>query len=175
VTTGGRSTSHTVTRLTVTLGQPYDDVIERFERLVPAVAAARFRDLDTWEAVVDLAHEEAPLGLMRYGKVDVSDLLAASAPEWACVEYLMGNHVTAERMYRHDPAVMLHAPLRVVIHADDSGDAVFVIDQPSTLFDGYGREDIASVGRELDDKVAGVLSALGAAPPAELSRHDHSG
>ncbi len=26
--------------------------------------------------------------------------------------YLMGNHTIAERMYRHDPAVMLYAPLR---------------------------------------------------------------
>jgi hypothetical protein len=174
VTADSQTTPHTVTRLAVPLGRPYDEVIDQFEKLIPVVAAERFRQLDTWDAVVDLAAKEAPLGFMRYGKVDVLDFLAASAPKWACVEYLMGNHVIAERMYRHDPAAMLHAPLRVVIHADDAGDAVFVIDQPSTLFAGFARADIASVGRELDEKVAGVLAALGAVPPRELTRHSQA-
>jgi hypothetical protein len=29
-----------------------------------------------------------------------------------CTAYLMGNHTIAEQMYRHDPSVMLYAPLR---------------------------------------------------------------
>lgn len=32
-----------------------------------------------------------------------------------CTTYLMGNHIVAERMYRHDSGVMLYAPLRVTI------------------------------------------------------------
>jgi hypothetical protein len=52
-----------------------------------------------------------------------------------------------------------------------AGDAVFVIDQPSTLFSSYGREAIALVGRELDRLVAGLLRALDADPPRELIGH----
>jgi hypothetical protein len=46
---------------------------------------------------------------------------------------------------------------------------VLVIDQPSTLFASFGDPRVAEVGRLLDAKLAGVLTALGANPPAELS------
>jgi hypothetical protein len=164
------ATIHTVRRLAVRLGQPYADAVRRFEELVPVVDAERFFQLDSWDAVVELAAREAPLGFMRYWNADVPAFMAGSGATWDCAEYLMGNHVIAERMYRHDPSVMLHAPLRVVIRASESGEAVFVVDQPSTLFGSYGSAEIASVGRELDEKVAGVLAALGAEPPMVLTR-----
>jgi hypothetical protein len=81
----------------------------------------------------------------------------------------VGNHVIAERMYRHDPVALLYAPLRILIRADAAGDAVFEIDQPSSRFDGLGRPEISAVGRELDEKVATLLTALGAEPPAGLA------
>jgi uncharacterized protein (DUF302 family) len=169
---GNQSTTYAVRRLVIPLQQPYGDAVRRFEQLVPNVDTARFTRLDNWDAVVELADKEAPLGFMLYGKLDVPAFMAGSGNTWDCVQYLMGNHVIAERMYRHDPSVMLHAPLRVVIHADESGQAVFVIDQPSTLFDSYRSADIAAVGRELDEKVAGVLAALGAKAPTELTEQD---
>jgi hypothetical protein len=172
---GSRTSSYTANRLTVPLGRPYDEVIAQFEDLVPVAPLERFGRLTTWDGVADLAAEVAPLGFMRYAKLDMSSLLAPVEPRWAAVEYLMGNHSIAERMFRHDPAIALHAPLRVVIHSDEAGQAVFVIDQPSTLFSGYGREAIALVGRELDHRVAGVLRALGADPPQELSHHSEAG
>jgi uncharacterized protein (DUF302 family) len=170
--TGNQSTTYAVHRLAVPLMQPYDGVVRRFEHLVPNVDTARFSRLDDWDAVVELADKVAPLGFMLYGKVDVPTFMAASGATRDCVQYLMGNHVIAERMYRHDPSVMLHAPLRVLIYADESGEAVFVIDQPSTLFDSYRNPDIAVVGRELDEKVAAVLAALGAEVPSELIEKD---
>ncbi|MER6951851.1 DUF302 domain-containing protein [Nonomuraea sp. NPDC000554] len=171
MTHANQSTMHTVRRLVVPLGQPYGDAVRRFEQLVPNVDTARFSELDNWDAVVELADKEAPFGFMRYGTLHVRELMTGSQAGWDCVQYLMGNHVIAERMFRHDPAVMLHAPLRVLIQADQSGQAVFVIDQPSTLFSSYGNADIAAVGRDLDDKVAGVLVALGAEAPRVLTEH----
>jgi uncharacterized protein (DUF302 family) len=83
----------------------------------------------------------------------------------------VGNHTIAERMYRHEPAAMLYAPLRLFIYADDAGEGVLVIDQPSMLFGSLGeRADVASVGRELDHKVAAVLSALGVDVPSALTQ-----
>lgn len=95
--------------------------------------------------------------------------MEASGYSWECTEYLMGNHVIAEQMYRYNPTVMLHAPLRLLIQADENRDGVLVIDQPSTLFASFGDPRVAEVGRLLDAKLAGVLTALGANPPAELS------
>lgn len=44
----------------------------------------------------------------------------------AC-EYLLGNHVIAESMFRHHPKTLLNAPLRVLVHAD--ADAAFATAQ----------------------------------------------
>jgi Domain of unknown function DUF302 len=161
--------TYTARRLTVPFNRPYDEAVRDFEHVVPAADVARFLRLDTWDAVVRLMDREAPHEFLRYGSLDISSFMAASGATWKCVVYLMGNHVIAERMYRHDPSVMLHAPLRVVIHADASGQAVFVIDQPSTLFAAYNDAAITAVGRELDEKVSALLVALDARPPAELA------
>ena len=77
-----------------------------------------------------------------------------------CTTYLMGNHVIAERMYRHDPSVMLYAPLRTVIYAETGGRARFGIDQPSTVFASFAHPAVAEVGQELDRKLANLLEAL---------------
>ncbi len=65
---------------------------------------------------------------------------------------------------------MLYAPLRVVTQADQADAGVFVTDQPSAFFSSFGRPETASVGQALDVKVAALLAALGAGPPAIL-RH----
>jgi hypothetical protein len=64
-------------------------------------------------------------------------------------------------MYRHDARALLYAPLRVLIHSDAEDNAVFSIDQPSTVFVSLGVPDITVVGEELDQKVAALLQAIG--------------
>lgn len=163
-------TVHSVRRLAVPLRRRYADAVARFEELVPVVDYDRFMALTEWAQVEALAQQVAPLGFMRYWTSDIPAMMVGEAAGGKCSEYLMGNHVVAERMYRYDPTVMLYAPLRVVIRADDADKGVFVIDQPSMLFETFDRPEIAAVGRELDEKVARVLTALGATPPAIL-RH----
>ncbi|WP_028937010.1 hypothetical protein [Pseudonocardia spinosispora] len=166
-----RSVTHTVRRLAIPLGMPYEESVAAFERTVPQLDPAPFHALSEWHDVVALAEKLAPLGFFRFHKLDVTPFMAVSGSRFACAEYLMGNHVIAERMYRHDPTVMLHAPLRLLIQADENGDGVLVLDQPGTLFASFDDDRIAEVGRELDVKLAGVVSALGAQPPPELSSH----
>jgi uncharacterized protein (DUF302 family) len=81
----------------------------------------------------------------------------------------MVNHTIAERMYRHDPAVMLYAPLRAAIYADVDGRVRFSIDQPSTVFDSFGTPEITEVGYELDKKIAALLTTLDASVPDVLA------
>ncbi|HYR16429.1 MAG TPA: DUF302 domain-containing protein, partial [Mycobacterium sp.] len=82
--------------------------------------------------------------------------------------YLMGNHTIAERMFRHEPSVMLHAPLRTLIYADPDGDTKLAVDQPSLLFAGYNVPEIAAVGRELDALLAQLIGLLGGEIPGQL-------
>src|SRR5260370_25129412 len=83
-------------------------------------------------------------------------------------QYLMGTHPIAERIFRHDPAAMLHAPLRTVLYADPDGDTQLAIDQPGLLFGSYGNRKIADVGRELDTLLAQLITLLGGDPPLQL-------
>jgi uncharacterized protein (DUF302 family) len=80
----------------------------------------------------------------------------------------MGNHTIAERMFRHDPSAMLHAPLRTLLYADTDGDTKLAVDQPSLLFASYGNPDIAALGNELDGLLAALVELLGGDVPDQL-------
>ena len=60
--------------------------------------------------------------------------------------YLIGNHVIAERMYRHDPKVMLNAPPGTVIYADNAGRPRFTARQPGTASSSRAGEAGAGAG-----------------------------
>lgn len=81
-----------------------------------------FRETGSWQATLELAEINAPHGFMIYYRSDVTAVMAGSPSFWKATQYLMGNHTIAERMFRHDPSVMLHAPLRTLLYADPDGD-----------------------------------------------------
>jgi uncharacterized protein (DUF302 family) len=86
-----------------------------------------------------------------------------------CVEYLMGNHTIAQKMYRYSPAILLYAPLRTAIVEDTDGATWFTVDQPRTRFASFNTPQITSVGIELDHKLAALLKHLDAPVPAGLT------
>ena len=77
------------------------------------------------------------------------------------IEYLVGNHVIAETMFRHDPKALLYAPLRLLIYSDADGNAIFTMDQPSPAFGSLGIAEVTKVGEGLDRKVANLLRVVG--------------
>jgi hypothetical protein len=154
-------TEHRTRRLVVALPGSYDEVRAHYEAVVPEVDSARFFQMASWQATLELAEINAPHGFMRYYRADVTALMASSPSFWKATEYLMGNHTIAERMFRHDPSVMLHAPLRTLLYADRDGDTKLAVDQPSLLFNSYDNADIAEVGTELDDLLAQLIRRLG--------------
>lgn len=168
--THGSFTEHVIRRWHVPLGRAYDDAVADFERVVPPIESERFQSLQSWEDNLALADTVAPLGLMRFASIDAQAYMRTSGTNRPGIEYLAGNHTIAERMYRHEPAAILYAPLRVVIYSDDAGQGVLVIDQPSMLFGSLGDSaEVAAVGRELDQKVAAVLSAMDVEVPAAMT------
>lgn len=159
---------HPDRRLLIALPEPYDSARKHYETLVPEVDSARFSQMASWQATLDLAEINAPHGFMRYSRMDVTALMASSPSYWKATQYLMGNHTIAERMFRYDPSVMLHAPLRTVLYADPDGDTKLAVDQPSLLFNSYDKPEIADVGYELDGLLAQLIELLGAQAPAQL-------
>lgn len=164
-----KTTEHLVRRLVVTLPSNYDQARADFERLIPALDKSAFTAAGSWSAQVELAKQLTPLGFMRFFSIDVGDFMAGSASYAVATEYLMGNHTIAETMFRHNPAVMLHAPLRVLIYVGNDGRTYLTTDQPSLLFDSYGDERVSAVGQRLDAMVAEVITLLGAGVPEALS------
>ncbi|MFD8963946.1 DUF302 domain-containing protein [Streptomyces sp. NPDC059568] len=164
-TTPEQHTEYLTRRIDVLLPQPYDTAVRRYEELVPVIDLTRFGVLATWDAVREQAEINAPHGFMIYWKADITSDMATSPSDWKCAEYLMGNHVIAQRMYDHDPAVMLHAPLRTVLYADAEGRTHFAVDHPSSHFASYGKPEVTEVGRYLDRLLADLLALLGAEVP----------
>jgi len=165
-------TTYTVRRLTMAV--PGVRVFQRaYEEAVPDLPIADVRGLlrraAPWEEMVDLIDARAPNGFLIYFRNDVHPVMKAAGDEADCVAYLMGNHLIAERMFRHDPRAMLYAPLHTVIWEDLDGDAWFSVDQPSTQFSSLGIPAIDEVGIELDRKLAKLLDVLDVEVPTVLS------
>lgn len=163
---------HTVNRLTIATGSPLPDFRERYEQAVPRVPIDQVQELVTrrapWSEMLALVSAAAPHGFLIYHTLDVGAFFTLAGHRSGDIAYLMGNHTIAERMYRHDPAVMLHAPLRTLIWEGPDGTARFSIDQPSSQFGSFGKPEIAAVGVELDRKVAALLEHLGVDVPEPL-------
>lgn len=182
-------TTHKSTRYEIDTKQDYDTFVSAFEKAVPfytpAANAAIFKGVSSWDEIVSNTAaftDDFLLYAKTPGVWTREDDQPFTGWPWAEISgnvglddrrsshYLMGNHVIAEMMYRYNPAIMLHAPLRVLIIENAQGDAVFTIMRPSDLFGAYGDKRIAKVGLLLNRKVAGLLRDLGAPVPAGLAR-----
>jgi uncharacterized protein (DUF302 family) len=170
--TAASETTYTVRRLTVAV--PGVRIFQRaYEEAVPAVPVDEVKELvrsaAPWHEMVNLIEVRAPNGFLIYFRNDVHPVMQAAGDGADCIAYLMGNHLIAERMFRHDPRAMLYAPLHTVIWEDPNGDAWFSVDQPSTQFSSLGIPAIDEVGIELDRKLAKLLTVLDVEAPAVLT------
>ena len=162
---GVNTSSHVMTRVDISTAVPFDDFRSRFEHAAPAFDAEPFQRIieagGSWADVQTAVERMAPHRLMRYATIDASAMMSLAGHTTKAVAYLLGNHVIAESMFRHDPRALLYAPLRVLMFSDAGGNAVFSLDQPSTAFGSLGIDEVTRVGLGLDDKVAALLQFLG--------------
>lgn len=164
---------YTVPRLTV----PVPDALDfkrRYEAAVPDLPQDAVRELvgrgASWPEMERLINDTAPFGFLIYFRNDVGPVMELAGNRSRCTAYLMGNHLIAERMFRHDARVMMYAPLHTVISEDHDGGAWFTVDQPSAQFQSFGIPEITQVGIELDHKLAALLEALAVPVPDALGR-----
>ena len=169
---GSSAISREVVRLDIGVNDDYEDFRRRFETAVPAWDRNRGDELVArkapWSEVMAVTAASAPHDFLLYWKLDIAPLMSLAGNTRRATEYLMGNHVIAETMYCHDPAVALYVPLRCAIYEGEAGTR-FSIEQPSTTLLALGRDEITRVGVELDRKLAKLLVALDAEVPAVLA------
>jgi hypothetical protein len=156
---------HGMTRVDVDTGIAFEQFIAALEKAAPPVDRTAVERIAAaggdWDDVRAAAAENAPNDLMVYAKIDGRGYFGIAGHHTPAVEYLIGNHVIAETMFRHDPKALLYAPLRMLVYGDADGNAVFTMDQPGPAFASLGIAEVAEVGLELDRKVANLLRVVG--------------
>ena len=166
------TTQYLLRRLTIDVDVPVHEFRARYEAAVPRYPESEVKALverrAPWQEMLDLVARVAPLGFLLYGTTEMDPVMHPAGDGGSCVAYLMGNHTIAERMFRHEPSVMLHAPLRTVIWSPADGSARFTLDKPSDHFGSFANAAITAVGVELDRKVATLLEHLGIEVPDDL-------
>ena len=163
---------YSVNRLTVQTHSTPAEFQSRYEEAVPPLPTdqvdALIQRQAPWPEMVDLVAAAAPHGFLIYFKNEVDPLVRLAGDRASGVAYLMGNHITMERMYRYQPAVLMYAPLHTVIWGDPEGPAYFTFDKPSDQFGSFGDPRITAVGVELDQKLAALLEHLKVGVPGAL-------
>lgn len=167
-------TTYGTKRYEIDTKQGYEEFLARFETAAPMVSPDLWIGAANWDEVVANTAVAATNGFLVYAKftkwpwANMSGTTGLDNRRGAM--YLMGNHVIAETMYRYNPGIMLHAPLRLMIFENEQGDAVFLIERPSDHFAAYGDKRIAEVGLLLDRKLAHLLEVLEVPVPSGLTR-----
>ena len=156
---------HTMMRVDVFTGVSFAEFRAAFEKAAPPFDPESVRRIvaagGSWDDVLAAAAANAPNDLMVYAVIEGDELLALAGHRTHAVEYLLGNHTIAETMFRHDPRVLLYAPLRVLVYSDPDGNAVFSMDRPGSAFGSLGIAEVTDVGLSLDRKVANLLRVIG--------------
>jgi uncharacterized protein (DUF302 family) len=156
---------HAMTRVDIATGVPFDEFIAGLEKAAPPFDRPALLEIvnsgGDWDDVLALAAKNAPNDLMVYARIDATELFTVAGHQTRAIEYLIGNHVIAETMFRHDPKAMLYAPLRMLVYSDSDGNAIFTMDQPGPAFGSLGIDDVSKVGEDLDRKVVNLLRVIG--------------
>jgi hypothetical protein len=156
---------HGMTRIDIETGIPFKEFVAALEKAAPPVDQTALERISAaggdWDDVLAAAAENAPHDLMTYAKIDARGYFGLAGHHTPAIEYLIGNHVIAETMFRHDAKAMLYAPLRMLVYGDENGNAIFTMDQPGPAFGSLGIAEVASVGLDLDRKVANLLKVIG--------------
>ena len=173
-TTENGATSYPATLLSVDTGCEFVEFEQKLHRAVPEapmfLLSALIAQCAHWDEIVRATTDHTPYGFVRYWSSPSSRLVHAAGRHGCASSYLIGNYELAEQMYRYDPAAMLHASLRLLVHQQHTPTAMLSFDLPSAQFTCFGDQRIAAVGQTLDEKLATLLEHLGASVPRQL-RH----
>lgn len=107
----------------------FEDLRGRYESLVPVIDPDALRALiekGDLDQVVRYTAEHTPHTFARFWTFDPTPMMRLVGHRTEVITYMMGNNIVVETMYRHDPLVMLYAPLRTAIYKDSAGATHFI-------------------------------------------------
>jgi hypothetical protein len=165
--------AHLVNRIDIDTDATFDELRQRYETLVPTINFAELTDLiesGDLPRVRQYTAAHAPHSFVNFWTFDPTPMMQLVGHRTRAITYMMGNNVIVETMFRHDPGVMLYAPLRTAIYQDTAGRVHFGIDQPSSKFAAFGDTRIAEVGLQLDAKLAALLRLMDLQVPEVLEQ-----
>ena len=160
------------TRLTAEVGPDLPTFRAQYEQAVPLFPTRQVKELirrqAPWQDMLDLITATSPLGFFIFFTNDVQPTVRLAGDQGTGVAYLMGNSTIMERMFRHQPVILLYAPLHTVIWQNPTGPAYFTFDKPSDQFSSFADPQITEAGTELDRKMATLLEHLAVPVPSAL-------
>jgi hypothetical protein len=161
-------------RIEIVADVPFERLRQAFEAEVPPLDEELFRRLVAdgaeWRQFVQAAGGNGIHSFAVFWRDYPTDVMGVGGSDRPSASYLIGDYATAARMFRHDPGVMLYAPLRVELHEDRAGKTVLSVDQPSSQLVSFENNKITQTGYELDRMLGDLLEELGLPRPSVLRR-----
>lgn len=168
------STEYTATRVRLHLDARFESLVAAFEQAVPALgdedAVARLAEDGDWSGFVRGLQWEVPSGFVRVWTSRPDGLMRYAGSATPSVVWLIANHGIAARLFRHDPATVLHTPIRIEAHAAPDAGTVLGFDTPGSRLRSFGINKVTQAGAELDRALGDLLEDLGMPRPAALRR-----
>jgi hypothetical protein len=163
-----------VNRIEIEAEVPFEVLRRTFEAEVPVLDDDHFRQLvesgAEWKQFVQAASGNGIHSFVAFWRHYPSAIMRVGGSDAPSASYLIGDYATAARMFRHDPGVMLYAPLRVELHVNRRGLTVLSVDQPSSQLVSLGNNKITQAGYELDRMLGDLLEEIGLPRPEALRR-----
>ena len=164
-----RIVSVSVNRIELEAETPFVALRVALEREVPALDEKRVASLlragASWAELTREASGGS--GLVRFWSYDPTPVMRVGGADLPAAGYLLGDYVTAARMFRHDPGTALYTPARLELHARGSR-TVVSFDQPSSALRTFGNNKVTQAAFELDRLLGDLLEDLGLPRPSVL-------
>ena len=155
----------TVEHVEYATSQPFEQVIAAFEAATGDISGGRFeRELAASKDVEDFERRihgyEAESGFMRFLMLDHGAWSALYGAPRKSRLYTLGNPLIAHTMMKHDLAVGLNVPVRVLIHEAAAGETKLGYDLPSSLMSRLDNAEVTAAARKLDAKLAALVERV---------------
>lgn len=146
-----------VEHVTISSTKSFDDVRAKLETLAPRIDDAIFALVESGDSVRALRRLEALPKLTIFSQRNHGGLLAIAGLKRRCIQYEIGNPLTASKMSRHQLSASMYAPIRVLLRECD--DVAFEFDCPASVFGQFGNEEVDIVAQQLDRDLVVLLEA----------------
>ena len=101
-----------------------------------------------------------PSGFMLFATFDHGGWIAKAGIDRNLLRVIIGNPLIAITMLRHDLTAGLFAPVELLVVGEDTGGCSVTYVQPSSLMVVESNPSLLAAARELDAKLAGLVTAI---------------